>query len=307
MRALLGLILLCGTAVAQPSPPGVTFTFANTDGTPLVDSLRVDFQCLGKDGRREVLELKGGRLVRDLAWIAYRVPDRLCKESRVLVTRGKDTLRLELPADRSLLDRAARRWDRDTPEVLRFKPGTFGFLELTIDAATATIAKAARAQAEADYQKQLAEAARARPTPPPAPPPPPPKQPTDDEIRAMIAKRGGLQKIVVESAKYKVADKIAVRLTGVVMLTGGCQSNQPMFGLEQKIGAAWQERIAVPTLQLDCGAPEARWTDHRVEIELARHVAVLPAGKNKLTPGTYRLVFQGADTKPMVSAPFQLD
>jgi hypothetical protein len=109
---------------------------------------------------------------------------------------------------------------------------------------------------------------------------------------------GGLQRVVLERTSYQLAEPILVRLTGRVVLDGGCSSGRPELGLEQQVGSAWEVRIPMPTIQMTCGAPEVDWVGQRVGITLPHQPG--------LAPGTYRLVFSGGDRKLMRTAPFEM-
>lgn len=249
-----------------------------------------------------VLPLQGGPLFTEPAahWLTY-APVEDMAESFVLVIAGVDTLRIDLPEHMDVLrERAYARWDRDTPEVLRFRKGRHALEELVkgpwCTEAADRLALRMIAADEAAYRKELVElAAYYRAQPPPVPPTnkEPPHTPTAEEIEREIAQRPGLQEVKVDSV---VAGNVWVRISGRVMLTGGCGSGMPLYGVELRNDTGWVERIPFELEQMDCGLPWADWTDHPVMIPMAWWVRVNSReGAGELDPGNYRLVLMGAN------------
>ena len=265
-------------------------------------------------GPLQVLELQGGPLFRDStqAWVVYN-PVEAMAESFVLVVQGKDTLCIDLPEDPTpLIDRAWRRGERDTPEVIRLRKGTYPIEQRLDDpwvlAAANTIAQRLLAEDEATYKQELADLEtyyRDLPPPtPPAPPDTPPPPLTEEEILAYWSEQPTLKEARISGVN---SDTVRVTFTGRVMLNGGCGSNTPMFGLEQRIGAGWVERVPVDRSQMDCGLPWGDWEEHVLAIPLRWWVGrSSPAGKAELEAGTYRLVFIGGDRQELRTSAFEL-
>ena len=161
-------------------------------------------------------------------------------------------------------------------------------------------------QDDAAYKQQLADQAEYyRDLPPPAPPsvpyiPPPPM--TQEEWEEELARQPGLKEVQVDRVH---ADTVWVRITGRVMLDGGCASGMPLFGLEMPTDSGWVERIPFELIQMDCGMPWADWEDRVVMMPLRWWVAANSReGQRELAPGGYRLFFLGGDGKEMWTALF---
>ncbi len=120
-----------------------------------------------------------------------------------------------------------------------------------------------------------------------------------------IAQRPGLKAVEVDSV---ASGNVWVRISGRVMLNGGCGSGMPLYGVEMRTDTGWVERIPFELIQMECGMPCADWTDHAVMIPLAWWVRVNSrVGEGELKPGSYRLVFMGANMVRMWTAPFTID
>lgn len=326
------MIMACAVGVplvsdAQPQPPDITFTLAADSDRPqpFTRDHRVENGCryrdnynyeLGKAGTWEQRELRGGPLFADTTsgWISYRMGDTWCVTPYLLIIADADTMRLEftdsMAAHRRLVQRAHARWDRDTPEVIRFRKGSYRFEELiavpwAVETAK-TFAKRLIAEDDASYQKlirHLEEHSRDAPppTPPPAPYVPPPPM-TQEQWEAEMAKLPGLEKVAIERV---AGDTVQVRITGRVMLDGGCASSMPLVAVEMRTDTGWVERLPMHDWQLDCGLSSADWTERPVTIPLAWWVYNFRSGgEGLLAPGTYRLRFRGGNWKDMRTEAF---
>src|SRR5204863_3692244 len=156
-------------------------------------------------------------------WVVYS-PVEGAAESHVSIIHEKDTMRIDLPEDaRPLIDRAWRRGERDTPEVVRFRKGHYAMEQLVDGSWSVAVANAMAKrlimQDDAAYKQQLADQAEYyRDLPPPAPPsvpyiPPPPM--TQEEWEEELARQPGLKEVQVDRVH---ADTVWVRITGRVML-----------------------------------------------------------------------------------------
>lgn len=120
-----------------------------------------------------------------------------------------------------------------------------------------------------------------------------------------IAQEPGLREVKVDSV---VAGNVWVRISGRVLLTGGCASMMPLYSVEMRTDTGWVERIPFNALQLDCGMPRMDWTDHAVMIPVAAWVRLNSReGQGELEPGNYRLIFTGANMEHSATAPFRMD
>lgn len=329
MRTFLHIVLYCPfLGLAQPGPPSVCFVLAEEREAlrPLerevqvVQHYRERVPYVGFDGSwlrpEEESPLQGGPLFRDSTqrWIVYH-PIEGMAESYLLIAAGTDTMRIDLPEDPSaLIDRAWSRCQRDTPEVIRFRKGRYAVEELVADprasSAAHKLAKRLIAEDEAMHQKDLAaleEYYRNQPPPvPPALPSTPPPPMTEQDWTEHWAKQPPLKQALIDRMN---ADTVWVRLSGRVMLNGGCGSGMPLVGLEMRTDTGWVERIPFDPIQMDCGMPWADWEDHIVMLPPLRSwvASCQPPGKKELLPGRYRLFFIGGNNERRHTAGFTLD
>ncbi len=335
MRFLLFLVLIPLGLIAQPSPPSFCFVLAedrvvlhplsSTSMGPsgriaVVQHYRERVPYVGVNGSwlkpEEILPLQGGPLFGDSTshWTVYH-PREAMAVSFVLVIRGADTMRIDLPEDPTqLIDRAWARADRDTPEVIRFRKGRHVVEELVVEpwavSAANTLAEQLIAGDKAMYEQQLSELEQYyRDQPPPAPPVPPytpPPPMTEEDLEAYWAQQPPLKEAELDRVG---ADTAWVRLSGRVMLNGGCASGIPLFGIELHTDTGWVDRIPFELIQMDCGMPWADWKDHVVMLPpLKWWIAVhQPEGRKEMLPGSYRLFFVGGDMKRQWTAPFTVE
>lgn len=249
-------------------------------------------------------------------YLNFHVMDCWCTGLYMLVIQGRETMRIDLPdapAERwALVEHAMQRsGDHASPEIIRFRAGRFAFADLMLDPAfdalETRLAQGLKRTADEAYQRQLAEQERTYREHPPVSAPqavPPTSTRTPARIEAEIAARPGLQNVELEQATL---DTVRVRINGRVMLDGGCASGMPLFGLEQLSDTGWVACIPFELIQMDCGLPWADCTDRSFVLPLAWWVRTrCPADRKTLLPGTYRLVFTGADLKEMRTAAFTL-
>ena len=330
MRRILIPFLCSGVAsFAQPQPPPISFTLAVrlSPAAPLLREHRVELHYRYAahygygdhlDGTRLMYVLHGAPLFADstTGWQRYEIPDLWDTDLRVLVIAGTDTMQMAVPdtgADRyALIERAWMRWDRATPEVIHFRKGRYAFAEVISGSTAEVIAGhfADRLITEEDIRyKEGLEALEEyyRNLPPAAPPtapyiPPPPM--TEAEWAAFWAEQPPLQQARIEEVR---ADTVTIAITGRIMLTGGCSSDMPLFGLEMWSDTGWVERLPLDLAQMDCGMPWGDWQDHRITVPLAWWVANFSPHRKELFPGTYRFVFTGGNMQAFRTAAFTID
>lgn len=324
MRSLIFLSLFVqATAYAQPS-----FCFALAEhpqqARPLqhratvVQHFRERIPYVGVSGTWlgpvQELTLEGGSLFGDSTeqWVVYSPVEGMA-ESYALVIHRKDTMHIDLPEDpKPLIDRAWRRWDRDTPEVIFFRAGCYAMEELVAGpwpvAAANNLTTRLIGEDNAAYARLLADQEEYyRNQPPPSPPrapyiPPPPM--TEEQWAAFWAEQPPLRKAGIDRVN---ADTVWVKITGRVALNGGCASAMPLFGLEMLSDTGWVERIPFELIQMDCGMPWADWEDHVVVMPMRYWVASHSRTADKdLAPGSYRLLFQGGNMKQVRTAAFEV-
>jgi hypothetical protein len=326
MRLLTILSFLLPIAVAaQPEPPGFCFVLAEDVKAlrPLQGSVNVVHYYLdpvpyhgtpGRDpSKNEVQPLQGGPLFRDSSeqWVKY-LPVSALGRAHLLVIQGADTMRIDLSdGPLALIERAWGRADRDTPEVIRFRKGRYPIEQLVDDpwalAAANTLAERLLAGDEATAKKQTKELEEYYRNLPPtepqvaSPAPPAPMTP-EEQIAAYWADQPPLKAVRIDRVD---ADTVWVKITGRVLLNGGCASNMPMFGLEMRTDIGWVERIPFDHGQMDCGMPWADWEGHELVMPL-QWWAERRSREHELASGSYRLLFMGGNREMVRTEPFRL-
>jgi len=328
MRLLFCLLLAPASLSAQPQPPDFCFVISepgNADD-PLDRPYEVQQQYrervfyynsdqywLKSD---TTITLQSGDLFKEKngGWRVFS-PVTGVAETRILVIAGTDTMRIDLPDEmQPLIDRARARWDRPSPDVIRFRKGRYAVEELVAEprsvAAANTLAKRLIAADDEAYKQQLAdleEYYRNLPPPQPAPPPytPPPPM-TEEDWAAYWAQQPPLKEVHIDRVS---ADTVWVRITGRVMLDGGCASGMPLFGIEMLTDSGWVERIPFDMTQMDCGMPWGDWQEQLVMLHPLRWwvSAHQPEGKKTMSPGNYRLFFVGGDLKRLWTEAFRVE
>ncbi len=237
-------------------------------------------------------------------------------ESRLLVNAGTDTMRINLPDDmRSLIDRAWRRWPEPSPEVMRFKPGRTWDVNTCINEYQAGVAAnqyiLRRLQKEAAYVPPPLNIPPPGIHPPELPPAPPVAAPvqrtpsTPEEWDAFWEEQPPLKEVKVVRTS---ADTVWLRVSGRVMLNGGCGSGMPLFGIEMRTDTGWVGRIPFDWTQMDCGLPWGDWDDQLVMLPALRGWVSMnsPAASRELLSGTYRIVLKGGNLREVPSPAFDI-
>lgn len=251
-------------------------------------------------------------------YLQFELSDCYCVDQQVVVQRDGQVMRIRVPNDpreRQPLEEAVMRrsGDHASPEVFRFWPGTFTFAELAGDAAfdalEARLAQRLEQDREAAYQKQLADQARhdreQRILLPSSVPPQLQTGPTAEELARALAAPPGLEQVALARVN---ADTVWLRITGRVMLDGGCASNRPLFGIERWTDSGWVARVPMRDVQMDCGMPWADWRGVEVMLPPLRWWigANQPAATRELKPGMYRVVLMGANRERMWTEAFEV-
>jgi hypothetical protein len=246
--------------------------------------------------------------------LVFSVIDCWCTDLHVQVIQGDRIMRIDLPdapAERwALVQRVmARSGDHPSPEVFRFRAGRYTYAELADDPAfdklEQRIVDGLEHGRDADYRRQLAEQEEYYRDQPAIEPPEAQSQvPVEIETyQREVAARPALKVVEIEQQH---ADTVWLRITGGVILDGGCASGMPQFSIEMLSDSGWVERLPFPVAQMDCGMPWAEWNERTVMLHPLRWwvSARSPEGRKELMPGTYRLVLIGANGELVRTAPF---
>ena len=329
MRDLFCLLLHSAVLVAQPQPPDFCFVISEPGDAdkPLSRAYVVQQQYCERVRytNSDQYWLKPDTAItlpsRDLfkekndGWRVF-TPVVGVSESRILVVAGSDTMRIDLPDDmQPLIDRAWARWPEPSPEVMRFKPGRTWDVNTCINEYQAGVAThqfiLKRLKQEANWVEPPMQ------IPPPGIRPPEPRRPiepitapeqkrpaTPEDPEAFWAEQPPLEQVAIERIS---ADTVWLRITGRVILDGGCASRMPLFGVEMLVDTGWVVRLP-HRVQMDCGMPWVDWEDHLVMLHPLRWWvdANSPTATNELVPGTYRIVLVGGNMQEMRSPAFDL-
>ena len=237
--------------------------------------------------------------------MVFSIIDCWCTDLHVQVIKGDQTMRIDLPdapADRWVLVQRvmARSGDHPSPEVFRFRAGRYTYAELADDPAfnklEQRIADGLHHARDADYRRQLAEQEKDHAKQPAVVPAEEPShvpaviEPYQQEVAAQPA-------LKVLEIEQQHADTIWLRISGGVLLDGGCASGMPQFSMEMLTDSGWVERHPFTVAQMDCGMPWAEWKDRIVMLHPLRWWVSVgsPPERKDLLPGTYRLVLIGAN------------
>lgn len=329
MRTLLLLLLVPTRLLAQPQPPDFCFVISEPGDAdkPLSRNYDVKQQYRQREpyfggdgywlGPDTTITLQSGDLFHENngGWRVFR-PVIDVAQNRILVIAGTDTMRIDLPDDmRGLSSRAWQRWDRPSPEVMRFKPGRTWDVNTCINEYQAGVAThqfiLKRLQQEAHWVEPPANipppgirppALRPRVEPIEAPGPTRPSTP--EEWAAFWGEQPPLKNLVIDRTS---ADTVWVRITGRVMLDGGCAGLAPFMAVELWTDTGWVERLPMHAYQLDCGPAFADWDEHVFSVPLRWWVYNYRGGDDGLlAPDTYRLRFRGGNRKDRHTEPFEL-
>lgn len=246
--------------------------------------------------------------------MVFSIIDCWCTDLHVQVIQGDRIMRIDLPdapAERwALVQRVmARSSDNPSPEVFLFQAGRYTYAELAddpeFDKLEQRIADGLDTARDADYIRQLAEQEKDYAKQPVVVPSEAPSQlpPVIEAYQREVAARPALTVLEIEQQH---SDTIWLRISGGVLLDGGCASGMPQFSIEMLTDSGWVERHPFPSAQMDCGMPWAEWKDRIAMLHPLRWwvSANSPQGQKELMPGTYRLVLVGANGELMRTASF---
>lgn len=232
--------------------------------------------------------------VRDgrLRHLRFNIIDCWCRDQHLLVIQDGDTMRVDMPNDvdtrEHLVHKSlARSGAVPTPEVVRFRPGQFKFVALAQDermrAVELRIADRLAKHAGKAYMVRVASSS---PMPAQALTPAPKVQRSQ-----VIVPHGGSIRLVEQRG-----DTLVLRVTGAVMLDGGCASNTPMMAMQVNVAHdSWLQLASTMDAQMDCGLSTTEWRDHELRIPVVEWTQRHGAQGLAVMPGRYRLGVRFAD------------
>jgi hypothetical protein len=174
-----------------------------------------------------------------------------------------------------------------SPEVIRFRPGRFSYVALAQEGALQEVEQRIADRLVKDAGK--ATNVRVAPWLPMS------AQPIatapHEEQPQVPAPHGGIMRLV-----ERRGDTLVLRVTGAVMLDGGCTSNSPMMAVEVNVSHDnWLQLASTMDVQMDCGRPTMEWKDHELRIPVVEWTQRHGPQGLAVMPGRYRLGVRFAD------------
>lgn len=212
--------------------------------------------------------------------LRFRVLDGYCTDQFVLVIRGGDTMRVDMPNDRTVrghlhMFTVKRSGNVPSPEVIRFRPGRYSFVALAQESEVHALELrlAVRLVREADKAGRRGSAR--------------------DPVRA-VAEDVPSRPVVMRKVELEAlhGDTAVLRFWGNVMLTGACGGIMPLMAMEVVGRDGWEDHVPMPEVQMDCGPLSEEANGHELRIPL---VEWMQAHGRAALPGRYRLRFRFAD------------
>lgn len=221
--------------------------------------------------------------------LRFTISSCYCEDEYLLVIRGVDTMRVDMPNDPTVrghlvLHQVRRSGALPSPEVIRFRPGRFAFEALAQDGRfhelemrlAGGIVRAAEKKAGKKRGQKQGD---------PEPPVAKPKVERKVELKEL---RG---------------DTAVLRFWGNVMLTGSCGGIMPLMAVEVVGRSGWEDHVPMATEQLDCGPLTEEADGHELHIPL---IEWMQAHGRAVMPGRYRLMFRFADGAVRWTRAFEL-
>jgi hypothetical protein len=241
--------------------------------------------------------------------LRFDILDCFCDDQYLLVIKGGDTMRIDMPNDVNnrghLVHRmVARGGLLAAPEVVRFVPGRFNFVALAEDARYHEVEARIAERLLRDARKRSKRVASSGPMPVPKEL----RQKMEPEVsqRAEKAVRAKSKSMKKPDLKAIRGDTIVLRISGSVMLDGGCASTIPMMALEMRGNGGWKELIPMPEVQMDCGLSVIHWQEHELHIPVVEWIKMHGPVGMAILPGRYRLRFRGGDGTDQHTKAFRL-
>jgi hypothetical protein len=185
-------------------------------------------------------------VVADSSWNAFSIPSCQCEGMVLVITAGGRTMVLQLPNELYGLQlRAMQRAHNETPEVLRFRAGSFQFEEEVAQPWNMEAAFRLKRRIRSD---QLAQHHYRTPT-------------AHDVLYTEDT-------VLLDKRSYRKGDTVHARVSGVVLTDGGCTST-PLYWIRSMRPETGLVVDPCTTPQMDCGLSSLLWEDHHLELDLA--------------------------------------
>ncbi|MEX1131716.1 MAG: hypothetical protein WEC15_00690, partial [Flavobacteriales bacterium] len=203
--------------------------------------------------------------------LRFSILDCFCVDQYLVVISDGDKMRVDIPSgdtDRGHLvhGMVARSGAIPSPEVIRFMPGRFNFVNLAEDPSYHEVEDRIAQRLIRNAGKRTKRKAPSVPEPVTREP----KRKLNSEPAELVEARGPAKSSGRTRTKLVAmrGDTAVLILTGRVTLDGGCSNNLPMMALEFRGKDAWEELIPMPSVQMDRGLPVVEWRKHELRIPL---------------------------------------
>ncbi len=224
--------------------------------------------------------------------LRFTILDCWCVDQYLLVIQGGETMRVDMPNDaharRNMVQQMVwRSGNVPSPEVIRFRPGRFSYVALAQESELQELE-----QRIADrLVKNAGKQPMVRVVPTPLMPAPPSATVPQEERPQVNGPHGGSIRLVEQRG-----DTLVLRVTGEVMLDGGCSSSTPMMAVEVNVTHDnWLQLASSMDVQMDCGLSSTAWKDHELRIPVVEWIQRHGREGLAVMPGRYRMGVRFAD------------
>ncbi|MBL7981301.1 MAG: hypothetical protein JNL52_05765 [Flavobacteriales bacterium] len=224
--------------------------------------------------------------------LRFTVLDCWCVDQYLLVMQDGESMRVDMPNDENTRDQMVQQMARrsgtvPSPVVIRFRPGRFSYMALAQESELQDV--------EQRIADRLVKDARKEPMVRAAPSLPMPARTiaaAPQEERSQVpAQHSGSIRLVEQRG-----DTLVLRVTGEVMLDGGCASNRPMMAVEVNVTHDnWLQLASTMDAQMDCGLSTTAWKDHELRITVVEWMQRHGREGLAVMPGRYRMGVRFAD------------
>lgn len=224
--------------------------------------------------------------------LRFTVLDCWCVDQYLLVVHGGETMRVDMPNDanarRNMVQQMERRSGNvPSPEVIRFRPGRFSYVAMAQEGEQQELEQRIADRLVKDAGK--APLVRVAPTLP-MPAPSIATAPQEERPKG-CEPHGGSFRLVEQHV-----DTLVLRVTGEVMLDGGCASNTPLMAVEVNVTHDnWLQLASTMDAQMDCGRSTTEWKDHELRIPVVEWIQRHGREGLAVMPGRYRMGVRFAD------------
>lgn len=231
--------------------------------------------------------------------LRFHMFDCWCRDQYLLVIQAGDTMRVDLTNDGNtrgqlVHERVTRSGLVPPPKVIRFRPGRFSFEAMAQDGSLHELEQRIARSVMYDVRKREAAFASSS------------GRIGGPHEALQVRERPSLVRDV-KLVGWR-GDTAVLRVTGAVMLDGGCASNTPMMAIQVNVTHDnWLQLASTVDVQMDCGRSTAEWKDHELRIPVVEWMQRHGPQGLAVLPGRYRLGLRFADSAVRWTNPFTLE